>query len=187
MGTNAVGGVTIRGGGSRPLLVVLVPRPMLPSLRDSTGRSVPGRPVARPAGLLTAPRPRNGARRWETPPCLCVSWEGRTILLQGTMGSCSPCSHLCKRAVARWWGSGGGGMVAHLIAPQLVAFRVVCAAPGPGREAGVPDTEPTGERPGLATSASRGQATRLLHNCLTGTGRAVVHGTTPRDSRCGLG
>ena len=38
----------LRGGwvGLKPLLVTLV----LPSLQDSTGRGVPGRPVARPGG-----------------------------------------------------------------------------------------------------------------------------------------
>ena len=34
--------------------------------------AVPGCPVTRPTGLLTAPRPRGGARGWEMPPCLCV-------------------------------------------------------------------------------------------------------------------
>ena len=45
------------------------------------GTGAPGHPVARPAGLLTAPRPRGGrgrARGRGTPPCRCVPWEGRT-------------------------------------------------------------------------------------------------------------
>ena len=34
--------------------------------------ALPGCPVTRPTGLLTAPRPRGGARGREMPPCLCV-------------------------------------------------------------------------------------------------------------------
>ena len=59
----------MEGGGwvwLRPLLVTLVPRSMLPCLQDSAGRGVPERPVARPAGLLTALRPRGGALVRET-------------------------------------------------------------------------------------------------------------------------
>ena len=44
---------------------------------------------------------------WEIPPCLCVSWEGRPILLQGTAWSCSPSSHPCMWVVA-WRGRGLG-------------------------------------------------------------------------------
>ena len=47
--------------------------------------AVPGCPVTRPTGLLTAPRPRGGARGREMPPCLCV------------------CALVCLR------GGGGGG------------------------------------------------------------------------------
>ena len=77
--------------------------------------AVPGCPVTRPTGLLTAPRPRGGARGREMPPCLCV------------------CALVCLR--------GGGGAVAHLLAPLLFgvgahgAGKCVPGAPGPGREA----------------------------------------------------
>ena len=69
-----------------PLLVALIPRSVLPSLQDSTRSGVPGRLVARPAGLLTAPTPSGGARRQKTPPCLCVSWEGDAFGVWGHFG-----------------------------------------------------------------------------------------------------
>ena len=47
-------------------MVALVPRFVLPSLRDSTVCGVPVRLVARLAGLLAAPRPRGGACGPET-------------------------------------------------------------------------------------------------------------------------
>ena len=53
----------------RRLRVASDPRSAPPSMRDSTGRGVPGRPVARPAALLTALRPRGGACGRETLPC----------------------------------------------------------------------------------------------------------------------
>ena len=64
-------GVGLGWVGLKPLLVADRPRSALPSLRYSTGSSVLGCRVTRPAGQLTAPRPRGGGRRQETP--LCVS------------------------------------------------------------------------------------------------------------------
>ena len=98
--------------------------------------AVPGCPVTRPTGLLTAPRPRGGARGREMPPCLCV------------------CALVCL-----WWG--GGGAVAHLLAPLLFgvgahgAGKCVPGAPGPGREAGEPDSEPAGGDVGLGSQPPR--------------------------------
>ena len=100
--------------------------------------AVPGRPVTRPTGLLTAPRPHGGARGREMLPCLCV------------------CALVCL---------GGGGAVAHLLAPLLFgvgahgAGKCVPGAPGPGREAGreagEPDSEPAGGDVGLGSQPSR--------------------------------
>ena len=98
--------------------------------------AVPGCPVTRPTGLLTAPRPRGGARGREMPPCLCV------------------CALVCL------W-RGGGGAVAHLLAPLLFgvgahgAGKCVPGAPGPGREAGEPDSEPAGGDVGLGSQPPR--------------------------------
>ena len=64
------------------------------------GAAVPGCPVTRPTGLLTAPRPRGGARGREMPPCLCV------------------CALVCL----------GGGAVAHLLA--LLLFGMAHMARG---------------------------------------------------------
>ena len=97
--------------------------------------AVPGCPVTRPTGLLTAPRPRGGARGRVMPPCLCV------------------CALVCLR--------GGGGAVAHLLAPWLFgvgahgAGKCVPGAPGPGREAGEPDSEPAGGDVGLGSQPPR--------------------------------
>ena len=99
--------------------------------------AVPGCPVTRPTGLLTAPRPRGGARGREMPPCLCV------------------CALVCL------WRGGGGGAVAHLLAPLLFgvgahgAGKCVPGAPGPGREAGEPDSEPAGGDVGLGSQPPR--------------------------------
>ena len=85
-----------------------------PGAHPRTFPYTPGCPISRPAELLTVPRPRNGACGRVIPPCLCVSWIGRAILLQGTAGTCSPCCGLsmsCGRAgaVAVDGGLGGGG------------------------------------------------------------------------------
>ena len=45
-------------------------------------RRVLGCPVARPAGLMTAPVPRGGTRGREMPPCLCV-WGARAACVCG--------------------------------------------------------------------------------------------------------
>ena len=97
--------------------------------------AVPGCPVTRPTGLLTAPRPRGGARGRVMPPCLCV------------------CALVCLR--------GGGGGLAHLLAPWLFGVgahgvgKCVPGAPGPGREAGEPDSEPAGGDVGLGSQPQR--------------------------------
>ena len=97
--------------------------------------AVPGCPVTRPTGLLTAPRPRGGARGREMRPCLCV------------------CALVCL------WR--GGRAVAHLLAPLLFgvgahgAGKCVPGAPGPGREAGEPDSEPAGGDVGLGSELPR--------------------------------
>ena len=67
--------------------------------------AVPGCPVTRPTGLLTAPRPRGGARGREMPPCLCVCalvclWRGggglwHTCLLH----CCSALAHMVRGSV----------------------------------------------------------------------------------------
>ena len=99
--------------------------------------AVPGCPVTRPTGLLTAPRPRGGARGQEMPPCLCV------------------CALVCL------WRGGGGGAVAHLLASLLFgvgahgAGKCVPGAPGPGREAGEPDSEPARGDVGLGSQPPR--------------------------------
>ena len=119
--------------------------------------AVPGCPVTRPTGLLTAPRPCGGARGREMPPCLCV------------------CALVCLRG-------GGGGAVAHLLAPLLFgvgAGKCVPGAPGPGREAGEPDAEPAGGDVGLGSQPPRHKD--MLPNHSTTAywhGKAVVRGTT---------
>ena len=56
---------------------------------------------------------------------------------------------------------GGGGAVAHLLAPLLFgvgahgAGKCVPGAPGPGREAGEPDSEPAGGDVGLGSQPPR--------------------------------
>ena len=52
-----------------------------------------------------SPQTCHSARRWETPPCLCVLWEGRTAR------PCRPCSQPCIRAAAMggYNGSSKGG------------------------------------------------------------------------------
>ena len=121
--------------------------------------AVPGCPVTRPTGLLTAPRPRGGARGREMPPCLCV------------------CALVCLR--------GGGRAVAHLLAPLLFgvgahgAGKCVPGAPSPGREAGDPDSEPAGGDVGLGSQPPRHKD--MLPNHSTTAcwhGKAVVRGTT---------
>ena len=108
--------------------------------------AVPGCPVTRPTGLLTAPRPRGGERGREMPPCLCV------------------CALVCL---------GGGRAVAHLLAPLLFGVRAhgagkcVPGAPGPGREAGEPDSDPAWARNLHVTRTSYPTTPRLP----VGTGR----------------
>ena len=138
-------------------------------------RGVPRRSVARPVGLLTAPRPCGGARGPETPLRKCVSWAG---LLQGTVGSCSPCSHRVLEVWGSRGGAGHGGTPAQstvcccqgcvCLVPQALAGRLGCL---------------TLSLPGEVwawacnlhvTRTSRPTAPRLP----AGTGRAVVRGTT---------
>ena len=71
--------------------------------------------------------------------------------------------------LALWWlkfwptecGGGGGGAVAHLLAPLLFgvgahgAGKCVPGAPGPGKEAGEPDSEPAGGDVGLGSQPPR--------------------------------
>ena len=59
--------------------------------------AVPGCPVTRPTGLLTAPRPRGGARGREMPPCLCVC--ALVCLWRGGGGCGTPA---CSIVVRRW-------------------------------------------------------------------------------------
>ena len=121
--------------------------------------AVPGCPVTRPAGLLTAPRPRGGARGREMPPRLCV------------------CALVCL--------GGGGGAVAHLLAPLLFGRGAhamgtcVPGAPGPGREAGEPDSEPAGGDVGLGSQPPRHKDILPNHSKTAyWHGKAVVRGTT---------
>ena len=60
--------------------------------------AVPGCPVTRPTGLLTAPRPRGGARGREMPPCLCVC--ALVCLRGGGGGGCG--TPACSIVVRRW-------------------------------------------------------------------------------------
>ena len=59
--------------------------------------AVPGCPVTRPTGLLTAPRPRGGARGREMPPCLCVC---ALVCLRGGGEGCG--TPACSIVVRRW-------------------------------------------------------------------------------------
>ena len=61
--------------------------------------AVPGCPVTRPTGLLTAPRPRGGARGREMPPCLCVC---ALVCLRGGGESCG--TPACSIVVRCWRG-----------------------------------------------------------------------------------
>ena len=61
--------------------------------------AVPGCPVTRPTGLLTAPRPRGGARGREMPPCLCVC---ALVCLRGGGEGCG--TPACSIVVRRWRG-----------------------------------------------------------------------------------
>ena len=67
--------------------------------------AVPGCPVTRPAGLLTAPRPRGGARGREMPPCLCVC---ALVCLRGGGGLWHTCLLHCCSALAHMAREGGG-------------------------------------------------------------------------------
>ena len=80
---------------------------------------------------------------------------------------------------------GGGGAVAHLLAPLLFgvgahgAGKCVPGAPGPGREAGEPDAEPAGGDVGLGSQPPRHKD--MLPNHSTTAywhGKAVVRGMT---------
>ena len=82
-------------------------------------------------------------------------------------------------------GGGGGGAVAHLLAPLLFGRgahgtgKCVPGAPGPGREAGEPDSEPAGGDVGLGSQPPRHKD--ILPNHSTTAywhGKAVVRGTT---------
>ena len=153
------------GGGGVGLGWVKASPGRLPTVRAAfpagpDWAAVPGCPVTRPTGLLTAPRPRGGARGREMPPCLCV------------------CALVCLRG-------GGGRAVAHLLAPLLFgvgahgAGKCVPGAPGPGREAGEPDAEPAGGDVGLGSQPPRHKD--MLPNHSTTAywhGKAVVRGTT---------
>ena len=137
--------------GSRPHLVAY-PRSVPPFLSEA----VPGCPVTRPTGLLTTPRPRGGARGREMPHCLCV----------------------CALVFLR------GGAVAHLLAPLLFgvgahgAGRCVPGAPGPGREAGEPDSEPAGGDVGLGSQPPGHKDIPNYSTTACWHGKAVVRGTT---------
>ena len=80
---------------------------------------------------------------------------------------------------------GGGGAVAHLLAPLLFgvgahgAGKCVPSAPGPGREAGEPDAEPAGGDVGLGSQPPRHKE-KLPNRTTTACqrGKAVVCGTT---------
>ena len=61
--------------------------------------AVPRCPVTRPTGLLTAPRPRGGARGREMPPCLCVC--ALVCLRGGGGGLWHTCLLHCCSALAR--------------------------------------------------------------------------------------
>ena len=130
--------------------------------------AVLGCPVTRPTGLLTAPRPRGGARGREMPPCLGV------------------CALVCLR--------GGRGAVADVLAPLLFgvgahgAGKCVPGAPGSGREAGDPDAEPTGGDVGLGLQPPR-HKDKLPNRSTTACwhGKAVVRGTTGVRPRGGGG
>ena len=79
---------------------------------------------------------------------------------------------------------GGGGAVAHLLAPLLFgvgahgAGKCVLGAPGPGREAGEPDAEPTGGDVGVGSQPPR-HKDKLPNRSTTACwhGKAVVRGT----------
>ena len=147
-------GATVRLGwvGERPLFALILGS-VLPSLQDSTGRSQPGRPVARPAGLLTAPRPCGGTRRRETPPCLCVLGRENHPLA----GYCrvllplfSPVQEGSGKAVGSGGGGDGGTCLLH---SWLLSGSCVPSAPGPvGRLESLTLSPPWSSGPGLATS-----------------------------------
>ena len=150
------------GGGWVGLGLVKASPGRLPTVRAAfpagpDWAAVPGCPVTRPTGLLTAPRPRGGARGREMPPCLCV------------------CALVCLRG-------GGGRAVAHLLAPLLFgvgAGKCVPGAPGPGREAGEPDAEPAGGDVGLGSQPPRHKDMLPNHSTTAyWRGKAVVRGTT---------
>ena len=109
-----VRGVHVLGGGLGGGLVglgwVKASPGRLPTVRAAfpagpDRAAVPGCPVTRPTGLLTAPRPRGGARGREMPPCLCVCalvclWRGggglwHTCLLY----CCSALAHMVRGSV----------------------------------------------------------------------------------------
>ena len=139
--------------GSRPHLVAN-PRSVPPSLWDPTGRPYPG-VRSRPTGLLTASIPRGGARGREMPPCLCV------------------CALVCLRG----WGC--GTPVCSTVARHQRMGKCVPGAPGPGREAGEPDTEAAGGVVRLGSQPPRHKD--KLPNSSTTTwwhGKTVVRGTT---------
>ena len=124
-------------------------------VKASPGRPRPRVCAAFPAGLgwawstrtsghparRIADSPWTQGRRQETPPCLYVSGEGRTIFFQGTAGSgsCYPCFPLCKRAV----GFRGEGAWWHTCSLHSWLLLGLCVpgAPGPCRGARELDAE----------------------------------------------
>ena len=86
--------------------------------------AVPGCPVTRPAGLLTAPRPRGGARGREMPPCLCVC---ALVCLRGGGGLWHTCLLHCCSALAHM---GRGSVCLVLQAPAGRLESLTLSPPG---------------------------------------------------------
>ena len=157
------GGGVVPGGGWVGLGWVKASPRRLPTVRAAfpagpDWAAVPGCPVTRPAGLLTAPRPRGGARGREMPPCLCVC----ALVCLGGGGLWHTCLLHCCSAVA-----------------HMARGSVCLVLQGPGREAGEPDSEPAGGDVGLGSQPPRHKD--ILPNHSTTAywhGKAVVRGTT---------
>ena len=81
--------------GLRPFLVAYLPRFALPfpaRLNWEQRICVPSLNICWTADHHQTPQWRSQAGDTAVTVCVPV-WEGKTILLQGTVGSCSPCAH----------------------------------------------------------------------------------------------
>ena len=96
----------VGGGGVVGLGWVKASSGCLPTVRAAfpagpDWAAIPRCPVTRPTGLLTAPRPRGGARGREMPSCLCVC---ALVCLREGRGCGTPACSIVVRCWRTWRG-----------------------------------------------------------------------------------